>query len=163
MQQQYWNQLTQFKYELCYLSAQFAKYITLDRKIKIGLAITSSTAIAAWATWTSLSFFWGFIIALGQVISAVNGMLPYQKRIKELSEMQPRLNAVYILAEKKWYDVANGKLTEEEINELLYIQFMEWGQIDQAYFCEDALPRDEKCTDRAEYEKNIYFERRFGV
>lgn len=163
MQQQYWSQLTQFKFDLCYLAAQFAKYVSINRTIRIIVTVASSAAIAAWTRWTSLSFFWGLIIVIGQVVSTVNEILPYQKRIKELSEMQPRLNALYIDVEKKWFDVANGKLSESEIHELYYKQFSEWYEIDRQYFCEDSLPRDSKCVSQAETEKNLYFKNRFGV
>lgn len=163
MQQQYWNQLTQFKFGLYYLGAQFENYVKINRIIKIGVTIASSAAIAAWATWTSLSFLWGLVIVIGHVIDTVNGVLPYHKRIMDISEMLPRLNAVYILAEKKWFDVATGKLTDEEINDLLFERITEWSQIDQEYFYEDVLPKDEKCLAKAEDEKNKYFKNRFGV
>lgn len=163
MQQQYWIQLTQFKFDLCYLAAQFARYVTINRRIKIGVAVTSSAAIATWATWASLSFFWGLIIAAGQVIGAVNEILPYQKRIHDLSEMQPRLNTLYISFEEKWFDVANGKMSEEDINRLCYKQLAKWNEVDKEYFIEDALPRSDKCSVQAENEKNTYFKNRFGV
>ena len=162
MQQQYWNQLSQFKFELCYFAAQFAKYVSINRKIKIGVAVSSSVAIAAWATCASLSFWWGLIIAVGQVVSTVNAILPYQKRIEELSEMRPKLNALYISAEEKWFEVAEGKLSSEEINELSYKQLAEWEKINQMYFREDALPKDDSCESQAEEEKNTYFTNKFG-
>ncbi len=163
MQERYWRQMTQFKYNLCYLAAQFARSVKQNRAIRIGVAITSASSIAAWTVWAECSFVWGFIIAAGQVVSAVNDILPYQKRIKELGELQPRLNAVYIEVERQWFSVANGSLSEAEINDLCYQQMQTWDKIDQEYFQEDMLPRIEKCVDLAEKEKNIYFKNLFGV
>lgn len=95
MQLRYWNQMTQFKYELYYFSVCFERCVKLNRHIKIVIAIASSSAIAAWTQWTQLSFLWGLIIVIGQLIGVINEYLPYQQRIKELSEMQPELNALY--------------------------------------------------------------------
>lgn len=163
MQERYWTQMTQFKYSLCYLAVHFARSVRRNRSIKIGVAIASASSIAAWAVWAECSFVWGFIIAAGQVVSAVNDILPYQKRIKELAELQPRLNAVYIEVERQWFSVANGSLSESEINNLCYKQMQAWDKIDQEYFREDMLPRIEECVILAEKEKNIYFKNRFGV
>lgn len=154
--------MTQFKFELCYLAAQFAFYIKVNRRIKIGIAITSSGAIAAWTQWANCAFLWGFIIAVGQVISAINEILPYQRRIKELSEMQPELNTVYIKVERKWFSVANGDLTESEINDLCYNQMSEWDEINEKFFISDALPQKSDLLQYAEEEKNKYFSQRFG-
>ena len=95
MQLRYWNQMTQFKYELYYFSVCFERCVKLNRHIKIVIAIASSSAIAAWTQWTQLSCLWGLIIVIGQLIGVINEYLPYQQRIKELSEMQPELNALY--------------------------------------------------------------------
>ncbi|MGO5023454.1 hypothetical protein ACTQ4E_10215 [Lawsonibacter sp. LCP25S3_G6] len=163
LQERYWRQITQFKFELCYLANHFAEYVKINREIKIGVAVASSSAIAAWAIWTELSFVWGLIIVVGQVVSAINEVLPYQQRIKDIAEMQSRLNAIYIPAEQKWFDVSNGYLSEPEINDLYYQQLKEWEEIDQEYFTTDALPKNDRCATLAEDEKNRYFKNRFGV
>ena len=163
MQERYWRQITQFKFELCYLANHFAEYVKINRRIKVSVAVASSSAIAAWAIWADLSFVWGLIIVVGQVVSAINEVLPYQQRIKDIAEMQSRLNAIYIRAEQKWFDVSNGNLSEPEINDLCYQQLKEWDEIDQEYFTADALPKNDNCAILAEEEKNQYFKSRFGM
>ena len=102
MQKTYWNKLTQFKYSLCYFDAHLSRCVKINRTIKICCAVASSAAIAAWATWQNLSFWWGLIIVASQVMTAVNEFLPYKKRIKELSDIKAALTPVYNDMEKDW-------------------------------------------------------------
>lgn len=116
MQETYWKRLTQYKFSLYYFGAHMEKCVKISRSIKIVCAVASSASIAAWATWQQLSFWWGLIIAASQVLVAVNEFLPYTKRIQELSNMKAALTPVYNKMEKEWFSVANGSITEEEIN-----------------------------------------------
>lgn len=161
MQKIYWNKLTQRKYALCYFNAHFSRCVKIDRSIKIFCAIASSSAIAAWVAWQNLNFWWGLIIVTSQVVTAVNEILPYKKRIQELSDLRSELTPIYNNMEKSWHDVANGSLTEDEINELCYYYIEQWNQIDDKYFKSDALPEITKCEKIAENEKNIYFKNYF--
>lgn len=161
MQETYWKKLTQNKYALYYFDAHFFRCIKIDRSIKIFCAIASSTAIAAWATWQKLSFLWGLIIVISQVVTAVNEVLPYKKRIKDLSDLRSELTPIYNNMEKSWHDVANGSLTEDEINELCYSYINQWNQIDDKYFKSDALPQLKKCRETAEVAKELYYETNF--
>lgn len=161
MQETYWNKLTQYKFCLCYFDMHFSRCVCIDRRIKIFCAIASSTAIAAWATWQKLSFLWGLIIVLSQVITAINEILPYKKRIEELSNLRSELTPIYNSMEKIWHDVANGSLTENAIKDRCYSYVEQWSQIDDKYFKSDALPRISKCLEAAEKEKNSYFETNF--
>ena len=158
MQKTYWKKLTQYKFNLFYFDAHFSRCVRMDRRIKIFCAIASSAAIAAWATWQKISFLWGLIIVISQVVTAINEILPYKKRIEELSNLRSELTPIYNNMEKDWYDVANGSLTENEINDRCYSYMEQWRQIDDKYFKSDALPRISKCMEAAEIEKNSYFE-----
>ncbi len=161
MQETYWRKMTQYKYALCYFDAHLARCVRIDRTIKIFSAITSSTAIAAWATWQGLSFLWGLVIAISQVVMAVNEFLPYKKRVKELSNIRASLTPVYNDMEKEWFFVCNGKMTCEQINNCCYKFVQRWNSIDDKYFVDDALPQIKKCKEYAENAKNDYFETNF--
>lgn len=135
--------------------------VHIDRWLKIICAVASSSSIAAWAAWQNLSFFWGLIIVASQVITAINDILPYRKRIDELSNLRSELMPIYNNMEKNWYDVANGLLTEEEINDLCYSYKVQWDQIDDKYFKGDTLPRVSRCVESAEREKELYYSTNF--
>ena len=161
MQDTYWKKMTQFKYALCYFDAHLARCVRIDRAIKIFSAIASSAAIAAWATWQALSFWWGLVITISQVIMAVNELLPYKKRIKELSNIKAELTPVYHEMEKDWFYVSNGEMSAEQINKRCYYFVQRWNSIDDGYFTDDALPQNKKCMEYAENAKNAYFDTNF--
>ena len=161
MQKTYWNKLTQFKYALCYFDAHLSRCVKINRGIKIFAAIASSAAIAAWATWQDLSFWWGLIIVVSQVVTAVNEFLPYKKRIKELSDIKAALTPVYNDMEKEWYYVSSGEMGAEEINKRCYYYVQKWNSIDDGFFKDDTLPQLKKCKEYAENAKNTYFETNF--
>lgn len=162
MQERYWNQLTQYKYDILYLSERFANFIVIDRVIKIVIAVSSSTAIGSWIIWEKFSYLWASLIATSQVFNVINDYLPYKKRISELSAMISKLISLYTNIEHDWYKVANSYLTNDEINELLYTYMRQWNDINDKYFEIDALSLSEKCLNTAEEEKNKYFNNFLG-
>lgn len=101
------------------------------------------------------------IIVISQAVTAVNEVLPYKKRIQELSDLRAELTPIYNNIEKSWHVVANGSLTEDEINELCYSYVEQWNQVDDKYIKSDALPQLKKCMNAAEAAKEIYFETNF--
>jgi hypothetical protein len=116
VQAQYWKELHQLKTHIGFIELLLAKSETIDRALKIALAIASSSSIGAWVIWNHLSWVWAGIIAFSQVVSAVSPFLPYKSRIKAYSSLLHELEELMIQAEFKWHAIAEGKLTAAEIN-----------------------------------------------
>lgn len=161
MQKQYWSRMTQYKFDLCYYDSYFARCVKIDRFLKIGLAVASSSAIAAWTAWQNLSFLWGLIIVVSQVVSSLNEFLPYKKRIEDLSKLVNGLTPIYNDMEEEWLYVANGSLTEDQINDRCYKFIRKWDQITRNTFLGDSMPDIKKCRDKAEKMKDDYFRNTF--
>lgn len=162
MQNRYWSSMTEKKYNLFYIQLHFNKVVMVNRAIKIIMAIASCSSIAAWTIWQQYAYVWGVIIAVSQVIGAINEFLPYQKRIEELSNLESEWSVVFLSMEKKWYSVANGKLTDNEINDLLFEFENDWNIISDKYFKEDALPQVEKYQKIANEQMVEYIKQRYG-
>ena len=162
MQKTYWIKMTQYKFSILYLQNYMGRNIKIDRLLKIMVAVMSAGSIAAWANWQNLSMLWGFIIALAQVISAINEFLPYKNRTKEISNLLGEFTYLYNEVEKNWKNVADGSMEEEDINNLCYDFSKKWLEIDNKYFQEDHLPQNSNCIKKAEIEKNEYFKNMFG-
>ncbi len=153
--------MTQYKFSIYYLEEYMLHCVKCNRTIKIILAITSAASIAAWTKWQNLDFIWGLIIALSQVLSVINDILPYKKRILEISNLQAELSTIYYDVEKNWLKVANGKLTEKEINTMCYKFVNKWNETNNKYFKNDSLPQKSKYIKEAEIKKDRYFENNF--
>lgn len=116
VQEQYWKELHQLKTHIGYIVLQLEKAESRDRTLKIVLAIASSSSIGAWVIWSHLSWFWAGIIAVSQVITAVNPYLPYKSRIKAYSSLLHELEELMLRAEFKWHSISEDELTPTEIN-----------------------------------------------
>ena len=161
MQLQYWNMMTLQKYSLIYLNKHFENSVKIDRRIKIFMAIASCSSIAAWTIWQQFAYIWGVIIAISQLIGAIYEILPFKKRIEELSSLKSELSALYLLIERivsrfKW------RYSEAEINDLIFKHRNDWDTIDEKYFKDDVLPVNEEFREIAEDECERYFCIRFG-
>lgn len=161
MQDIYWIKMYRYKYSIYYLREQLQMMISVNRSIKIVCAVASSASIAAWAKWNGAAFWWGLVIVISQVISAMVEILPFKERISELSNMLAILSNLYINIEKDWYRVASGELNSGEINELVYSYEEQWDRIDSKYFVKDVIPRKDKFRDIAEEQANEYFKSTF--
>jgi hypothetical protein len=116
VQAQYWKELYQLKTHIAFIELQLEKAESIDRGLKITLAIASSSSIGAWVIWDHLSWVWAGVIAFSQVISAVNPYLPYKSRIKGYTSLLHELEELMIQAEFKWHAISEGRLTATEIN-----------------------------------------------
>ena len=156
MQNRYWKKMMHLKYEITYFSLYFTKCVKFLQRTKMGLAILSSAAIAAWAHFANLAILWGALIALSQVAGAIIEILPIQKRISELSSMIGQLSLLYVDMESKWNDVYSGNYSEEEINRVLYEFENKKTLIDNKYFSDDSFEKDEDIKKQAENELARY-------
>ena len=116
IQSQYWKEIYQLKVHIAFIELLLERSERVDRGLKIFLAVASSSSIGAWIIWTHLSWVWGAIIAGSQVINAIVQYLPYKNRIKAYSSLLNELEEIMIQGEFKWHAIADGRMTECEIN-----------------------------------------------
>ena len=115
-QQRFWNELTQFRGQIEYLNLYEVHCERVDRAIKIFLALAANGSIAAWAIWREFSMLWGAIIAASQFLSAIKDHLPFERRLKCVRDLTGKLEAAFVQWEAGWNNLANGELSDEDIN-----------------------------------------------
>ena len=156
-QEKYWRELDQLKVHVFYLERYLEKTVKIDRFLNIFLALASSGSIASWVIWKEYSFIWGAVIALSQAINAVKGYLPYSKRLKALHGITNDLESLFLSMENNWFNVSEGKLTEEEIHRL-HMQYKgKRRQIIQKYLGSSPLPENQVIMDKAVKNAKFYF------
>ncbi len=155
-QDRYWKEFYQLKVHVNYLEIYSEKSELRDKTVNIFLAITSSSSICSWAIWNEYGFIWGSIIALSQLINAIKIFLPYRNRLKGIGKILPELEELLVFCERKWFDVAEGKLTEEEINRLQFDIRRKKIQSVRRHLGGSALPLKEKYFDKSKELSNTY-------
>lgn len=155
VQEQYWRELFQLKTNICFIENQLEVAEKRERQLKMVLAIASSSSIGAWAIWKDLSYIWTGIIALSQVISAINPFLPYKNRIKEYSSLVRELEEIMIKSEFRWHAIAEGELTSKEINNARFeIQAAKQRALNK--HITTTIPANEKLQNKAEETATAY-------
>lgn len=162
MQEKYWNYMVQTKSSIFYLDLYAEKTYKLERNINIICAIASSASIAAWAIWTEWAYFWGFIIAISQVLTTVKEFFPYARQLKMLKQIVEEMKFIYISMEQEWFRVAEGDLTEDEINNLLFMYKKKVVELESKYLNENILIENAEYAKDAGKKCDEYFAKNFS-
>jgi hypothetical protein len=161
MQERYWRRLTDKRYQLIYINEYYDRCVRLQRMINIFLAFSTSGAIAAWAIWKEYPVIWALVIAASQVITAIKPYLPYEKRIDGIFDVISQFSVICNELEAKWFYVAKGTMSEEEINELYYNFEKRWTDIESKTLKGDSIKANEKIAAIANVKKEKYFSYQF--
>lgn len=153
-----WKQLYRMKTHAVYLELLLAKTETIDRGIKIFLALVSTGSIASWAVWKDAQFLWGFLIAASQVLNAIRPYLPYKERMKALSALARELDELAIHTEIKWLEVAAGELTDKEMRKLHADMLTKASSAAQKHFPNNSIPNNPALMQLAEATATKYLE-----
>ena len=156
-QERYWKELYQLKVHINYVEAHIHEAEKYDRHIKIFMAVASSASIGAWAIWRELSFLWGGIIALSQVLAAISPHLPYKTRLKTYSSVLHELEELFIQSEAKWHDIALDKHDENEINKARTSLRLQKHKILKKHLPTSVIPDDTEKAGKAEELALNYF------
>lgn len=161
MQEKYWRYMVRIKSWLFYLDIYEENSYKWEKNINIFSAVVSSTSIAAWAIWQQFSYVWSVIIAVSQVLTAIKSFLPYNTRRKVTISFLEDLKLLYNKIEYNWFKVSDGELTEEEINEMLFIFKDEYTNIENKNLKEETLPENERFMKIAAQKTDQYFQNNF--
>ena len=156
-QSRYWRELDQLKVHVFYLESYLEKTLNYDRWLNMFIAIMANGSIASWVVWKEYSFIWGLLIALSQLINAIKVYLPYQKRLKSLESITKELETLFLVMETAWFDVSEGKLTEQEIHKQRMDMKKKNQQLTDKYFGGNPLPHDKKLLIKAKDQAVSYF------
>lgn len=161
-QRRYWKELFELRVHVNYLEKYMEQSEFLDKTINVFLAVTSSSSICGWAIWNKYSFLWAVIIAASQLVNAVKQFLPYRTRLKATGGILKELEELSIFAEKKWFYVAEGKLKNEEINELQFEIRSKKIKSVHKYLGINTLPTKGKLLNKAKETAKTYINNFYG-
>ena len=162
-QKKYWKELYALKVHLNYIELYLEDSEYKDKAVNIVLAVTSSGSIAGWAIWHKLGMIWAIIIAGSQVIATIKNFLPYKSRLKDLSGLLRDFEDIILFAEKKWFEVSEGKLTEEEIHVLQFDIRKRKTAALKKHLSTSILPEKLKLLKKAQISADVYFNNFYPV
>ena len=161
MQKRYWHEMVQVKFSVYYVDQYYGNSVKIDRRLNMFLAIVACGSIAGWAIWNKFALIWACIVALSQVINVLKPYLPYSKRVELLQKYYIDSSLLYAKMEYDWLNVANGSLTENEINDVLFKYVSEEITFPGKYLVDDYLTKNDRCKEKADELTNEYFKKNF--
>lgn len=162
VQEHYWTDLYQLKVHANYVDSLLGRTELIDRCIKILLAISSSTSIGAWIVWKEYAFAWACIIAASQVLTVIRRYLPYKARLRSLVGLCNDFEELLIYMEMRWLDVANGSLSEAQINKLRFDIRTKKHKSIRKHFTSGTIPERRQVLTDAEDKADTYFANFYG-
>ncbi|WP_147694676.1 hypothetical protein [Vogesella mureinivorans] len=133
-----------------YTELLHARTETIDRSIKIFLAVMSSGGIAGWVVWKSADWAWASLIAASQFLNAILPFLPYKNRKKSLAALSRELDEISNHMEIKWLEISSGELTEREMRKLFSDMLNKSTTATQKHFPDSSIPDNPKLMNKAE-------------
>jgi hypothetical protein len=144
------------------LQAHSQRAAEVDRKVKIFLAVTSTTSLGIWAVFKVFPSLWAAIIVSTQIISATAKYLPYSARLKASAGCSHDYREIQNWAEGKWCDIVDGQLTEAQINKIRVELQTKTANAEKKHFPLEGLPSNAALSEAATTEAERYVTNHFG-
>lgn len=157
----FWNAFYELVTHGYLLQAHCQNAADIDRKVKVLLAVTSTTSLGIWAVFKVYPEVWAGIIVVTQIVTATAKFLPYASRLKSSASCFHDYREIQNWAEAKWCEIADGGLTEIQITKARVELQTKTARSLKSHFPLDGLPKDEKLTLLATSEAEKYLSNHF--
>mgnify|MGYP005605798663 CR=1 FL=1 len=86
-----------------------------DTSLNVVLAIASSGSIASWTIWDEYAIYWGGLIALSQLITALKPIFPFHKHVHTLNHRCYKQEILFLELIEMWQDLNDKSENESTI------------------------------------------------
>lgn len=159
----YWKELFQLKVHNELVELFVKRSERIDRCLNMFIAIASSASIGAWAVWKEFAFIWAIIIALSQIVHAIRAYLPFQERLKLLTQLRNSYSELFIYSDTRWPEVASGGLNNADISKIRSEIRSRKLEFEKKAFPNSSLPEDDALFEKASLSAERYFKNFYGV
>jgi hypothetical protein len=130
---------------------------SIDRWIEGIKAVAGVGSLGSWVVFKVYPEVWGFIIVLSQVFTALKEQLPYNRIFKATSKLSKDLDGLVLQAESDWFEVANGRLDEEQIHKRRMVLKRKVQEAGTARFSDSQLRTKPYLVAKADLAASEYF------
>jgi hypothetical protein len=120
--------------------------------IKGFLAICSAASIGSWAIWNELQIVWMIILAVSQILNAIQFLFPYQTQISTMNFFIPELCSLLNRIEHDWDKVRGHTATalnDDQISLLILEYDNEFYTLENKYIGNTYMPYSNSCKKKA--------------
>lgn len=97
------------------MSLKVKELRTYDTSLNVVLAIASSGSIASWTIWDEYAIYWGGLIALSQLITALKPIFPFHKHVHTLNHRCYKQEILFLELIEIWQNLNDKSENESTI------------------------------------------------
>ena len=97
------------------MSLKVKELRTYDTSLNVVLAIASSGSIASWTIWDKYAIYWGGLIALSQLITALKPIFPFHKHGHTLNHRCYKQEILFLELIEMWQNLNDKSENESTI------------------------------------------------
>lgn len=97
------------------MSLKVKELRTYDTSLNVVLAIASSGSIASWTIWDEYAIYWGSLIALSQLITALKPIFPFHKHVHTLNHRCYKQELLFLELIEMWQNLNDKSENESTI------------------------------------------------
>lgn len=153
----FWKELFQIKVQVIFVQGLWRRSERIERYIKMFLAIASSASVGAWIIWKELAWLWAAVVAVSQVLTTIQPLLPYAERQKKFALVLRDFELLFMASEFDWQSMAGGEMSSKKINGLTEKLKRKKLEILHRHMPGDVFPPNVPLAEEAEVEANSYF------
>ena len=120
MRNRLWDNLQNAKFKSAYLSKVSKRAYVWGNAYSFFLAFASASSVAAWTVWSDVPGIWATIVAISQLLHIAKPYFPFLKNDRDFYEMSFQYESLYLDYERLWFKYENGKITEDETENIFY-------------------------------------------
>lgn len=163
MRNNYFELLSQVKFDIEYYKLFYQKYTNIERGIGIVFAAVSTGSLAGFFACETGKSVYAVILVVIQVANAVKPYLPFANRAKELDRLLIKMEYLFAEIENGWSDIEKDKLDEQQMQSMINTFKKRRTELQMEYLPDDILPTDEKITQKADKNANEYLKINYGA
>lgn len=103
------------RYHADMMSLKVKQLRTYDTALNVFLAITSSGSIASWTIWDDYAIYWGGLIALSQLITALKPIFPFHKHVHSINHRCYKQELLFLELIEMWQNLNDKSENESTI------------------------------------------------
>ena len=97
------------------MSLKVKQLRTWDTTLNVIPAIASSGSIASWTIWDEYAIYWGGLIALSQLITALKPLFPFHKHVHTLNHRCYKQELLFLELIEMWQNLCDKSEGEDSI------------------------------------------------
>jgi len=164
MRELYFEMYTRFVYNKFYYEIYCSSASSSNFWICVLTCLASASGISGWFIWKQFPIAWAVLLGSSQIINAISGYLPFNKRISAANYFVSEIDCLINKVEDDWrlINCEDFSASEAKISKLIGEYQKQFTEIDHRYIKGDLFPYSNKFKKKATENRDKFFKNKYG-